>query len=148
VADDTFRQMLRGVRSSEKDSFIAALESMEAVIEEWAAKYEEDMIRALSPNGRPFGMEKKSQQELLEEYKQMRGNPEAWRQFFRDRLAVALSSVDASNLEEAQAKHIADIVARWVIRYSADMEELLRRQEGGGNDQAAQQGGEVTTGAF
>ena len=129
AVDEPTRQLLNRTSSADKDSFVGVLEELEGIIVDWSKKYVDDMVNALSKGGRPFGMEKKSRKEMLQDYMHLHGNVDAWRAFIRDRLVQALSDVDQSNLEDAQARHLANVVFLWVLQYGSDMGKLLARQQ-------------------
>lgn len=116
---------------ADRDSFVALLEEMEQELLDWATQYEDTMVEALSPGGRPFGMVRKPMDELLEDYKAIRGNPAAWSRFIDERLVAALQEAGDAPLDEVKRRHLYDIVVRWVVQYSVMMERELRRRDAG-----------------
>lgn len=115
-----------------QQTFISHAEEIVDDVAQWGIDRVNLIVEALAPDGRPFGMERRSQREELEEYMQLyRGNPEAWLGKVEDMVTrITTILTDAGVQQDDIAKvHPYSIAQAWALHYSARMEKLLRKSE-------------------
>lgn len=113
-------------------SYIDELEEVEVVVSDWAVNIVNLAITALSPNGRPYGHVEQSDQEMLNEYFGLRGDPEAWAKYLGDLILQSNQRLQDAGLnpEQIKACHVEDTVQKFALQYSYDMEQLLEKENG------------------
>lgn len=111
----------------------STIEDWEEVIEtvaNWGVEAIQDVVKALSPNGRPFMFEEQTEEEQLREYFSIQGNPEAWSIWIGDHAGEIISKLQESGLSPDQiaSVHPVDIATKYAIQYSAEMEDILMKR--------------------
>lgn len=111
----------------------SAVEDWEEVVEvvaNWGVESILATVKALSPDGRGFGQELATEEEQLREYFGLQGNPEAWAIWIGDKAGELISKLQESGLNPDQiaSVHPVDIVTKYAIKYSADMEDILMKR--------------------
>lgn len=113
-----------------KQTFVDITEEMINSLAEDIDIYIDSVIEALMPDGRPFGMEKKTTAEELEDYMKLRGNASAWWEWMATRYDYLKSKMAEVIPEDQQALlHPWDIVYRHAMNFSSKMEKEYRRQQ-------------------
>ena len=110
-------------------SFIEDFEEVIEVAAQWGAKYVDEIVHILSPDGRALGMEKLSEKEAVARYmRELRGNPEAWANWIREKVSLIKGELTKAGLSEELilSVHPYDVAERFAIVYSARMENLVR----------------------
>jgi hypothetical protein len=89
------------------------------------------VLDAIAPDGRPFGMRKKSEREQLKEYMEegLHDNPEAALNWMRTRAAEMQKRMEGLPPDIVQSVHVYDIVQRYAMVYSSKMEALLLEEK-------------------
>ena len=107
-------------------SFIDLLEEVVEEASDWATEQVQVIVDLLAPDGRPFGMEEKSDEEQLAEYQQLRGQPEAWAQWIQERVDVVVGDLATSGVDPEKIAGIKPyaVVEAYALKYSARMEKL------------------------
>ncbi len=114
------------------NSFIADAEEIVDEVAEWGAEYVDRVVEALSPDGRPFGMEKRNDEELIKDYvTNLRGNPDAWANRIRTMVAKGQQRLQQAGLTQDQIAgvHLYDVVERLNIEYSVQMERKIQQKQ-------------------
>ena len=109
-------------------SYIDELEEVVDIVATWAYEVVEEVITAISPDGKPFGMKPKTQEEKIEEYLVLRGNPEKWGQWITSNADFITKKLRESGVAEDKvlSVHPYDLAIRLAVKYSADMEPLVQ----------------------
>ena len=96
-----------------------------------AAKIVERAMDAFAPDGRPFGMEERTDDERLDNYLQqgLHDNPDAALNWIRTHVAEVQQRLQGMPEDVIASIHPFDLVQRAAIVYSANMEELLRKRQ-------------------
>ena len=113
-------------------SFVSDAEQVADDIAEWVAEIVDDIVKHLSPDGRPFGEAKKTKAMQLEEYLELRGDPAKWLIFLDTHAQRIIERVSAEGVspEIVASLHPYDIAVSYAINYSAEMEQEYRRRGG------------------
>lgn len=114
------------------DTFIDSAEHIVDEVAEWGIEFVEKVVDSLAPDGRAYGMEKRSQKELVREYNEsLRGNPDAWRQWIEERATRIVTLLQEQQVpeEEIVSVHPYSIAEKYAVAYSAQMERRLRKEE-------------------
>lgn len=97
----------------------------------------DDILETIAPDGRPYGMTKLTERERLRQYvENLKGNPQAWRQWMGDRvleIQQALADLPPEKIAMVAPWNIAQQMA---LAYSAGMERALRKEEERINDES------------
>lgn len=119
-------------------SFISHAEEIIDDVAHWGVEYINGVVDALSPDGRPFGMEKRTQRDQLRDYMQLRGNHAAWGQWIEERAQRIRTLLQEARIdeEEINSVHPYSIVEAFAIQYSDRMERLLSREEARAREEA------------
>lgn len=85
------------------------------------------VVNILSPDGRGFLQESKSDQELMEEYLQVRGSPDAWLEWINQSESMIVQQLLDKGVpaDEVQAANPRDIANAFAIQWSVKSEELI-----------------------
>lgn len=114
----------------DKKTFVDVTEEMLEVLAEDVDMYIDSVIEALMPDGRPFGMEKKSPAEELSDYMELRGNAMAWWEWMATRYDYIKTKMNEMLPPDKQAlMHPWDIVFRYAMNFSAKMEKEYQKQQ-------------------
>jgi len=110
-------------------SYITDMEEVIDEVADWAVSLIQETISALMPDGKPFLMELKTEDDQIEEYMALRGNPEAWTKFIAENTSAIILELQDSGLDAdlINTVHPADIAQKFAISWSADMEKVLER---------------------
>lgn len=114
---------------SEKHSFAEITDQMIRELSNDVELYIETVISALMPDGRPLGMEERTQDEELLFYLGLRGDASKWWNWIAERVEhfIALAS-ERLPPDKVEKLHPWDIVFRFALNYSAKMEQRLRQK--------------------
>lgn len=107
-------------------------EEVKDIVSDWAVDIIQEVVRALIPDGRPFGFEEQDMEEQLNEYIMFRGNEDAWIGFIQDKsMLIQQKLTDAGVSPDLIASvHPFDIAAKYAVSYSAYMETELSKRSG------------------
>lgn len=100
-------------------------------VAKWAAEYVTGVVTALAPDGRAFGQVKLNEDEEMQLYvRNLRGNPDAWRDWIDERVQKVKEMLQTSGLspEDTAKAHPYDIVQAFALNYSKRMERLLNEE--------------------
>ena len=113
-------------------SFVSDAEQVADEIADWVSAVVDDIVQYLSPGGRPFGEQKLTPAMELEQYLEMRGDPDAWVQFIdmHAQHIIQRISGEGVNPEIVVSLHPYDIAVNYAINYSAKMEAMYRKKGG------------------
>ena len=113
-------------------SYIDELEEIEEVVAKWAVDTINMAVATISPNGRPFGYVEQTDEEQLDEYFALRGDPEAWAKYIGDLILQSNQKLADAGLspEQIKAVHVEDTVQKATAMYSYNMEQLLEKNRG------------------
>lgn len=107
-------------------SIIASLEDEQMIAVSQLRKIRDDILNAIAPDGRPYGMTKLSKRERLRQYTEnLRGNPDAWRQWMSDRVFEIHQALAAFPPEKIALVAPWNIAQQMALSYSASMEREL-----------------------
>lgn len=109
-----------------------AIDEMERIADEvagWGIEYVNRIVASLSPDGRPFGMEVSSEREQLRVYVQLKGNPQAWMNWIRQKTQFIQNALAGLPEDKILSVHPGDIALRFAYIYSSRMEQLLKEEE-------------------
>lgn len=97
---------------------------------EWGANYVKNMIDLLAPDGRPFGAEKKSEDELLDEYRTIRNDVEAWKMWIANKATIITNMLSGSGVSPEYLTIInpTKIATQFALDYSIKMESKLKER--------------------
>jgi|CXWK01.1.fsa_nt_gi hypothetical protein len=112
-------------------SFVQNVEEAIEELSDWVVQTVNDIINEIMPDGRPFFQEPKTKLEQLEEYMQIRGNPEAWTKWMAEQTGVIIMELQDSAVSPdlILSVHPVDIAQKTAITWSAEMEEELLKEE-------------------
>ena len=110
-------------------TYVDDLEKVVEEVSDWALEQVDLVLDALSPDGRPFGMEELSMEQQAADYMNIVGQPEAWAQWITDKAQVIITrlegvAVDPLDIQTIQPFKIATMMA---MDYSARMEAYLAK---------------------
>lgn len=110
-------------------SYIADLEQVYKEVAKWCEDAIREIIHVLAPDGRPFGMAAKSEEEQLMEYLSIRGNSEKWLQWIVSNADFITQKLREGGVAEDKilSVHPYDLAVRLAYSWSAEMEEKLGR---------------------
>ena len=115
-----------------RTSFIADQEEIVDEVAKWGVAYVNQVVDAISPDGRPFGMEPKTEeQQLLDYINNYRGNPDAW----ANRIRTTATQIQQMLLQKGvtpdkiPSVHPFDIAEDMAMDYSIRMENLLAKTQ-------------------
>lgn len=108
-------------------SFIDQIESVVDDVSDWAVETVDRITKALSPDGRPFDEVKKTKAQLMAEYMELRGNPEAWVQWIDSKVVEIMTYLTGEGIDQEYMAgvHPYSIAISYAIDYSARMERML-----------------------
>lgn len=111
---------------------IKDLEDIVEAVSDWAVTTVQEVTRALSPDGRPFGYVEMTEEEQLNEYFQFKGNPEAWATRIGEIAGDITKKLTEAQVspDEIMSVHPMDIAQKYLISYSCDMEAILEKNSG------------------
>lgn len=111
---------------------IKDLEEAVDVVSDWAVKVILEVTNVLSPDGRPFGYVEQSDEEQLNDYFLLKGNPEAWATKIGEIAGDISKKLSDSQVPEDDilSIHPIDIAQKWAISYSVEMESKLEKNSG------------------
>ena len=111
-------------------TFMDELESVVDEVSSWAVSEIEQIIKALAPDGRPFGTQLKSEAEMLEEYRLIRNDPMAWEAWIGDKAIEIANTMAMSGVtpETIEAVNPVNVASTYLLNYSAKMEAILEKK--------------------
>jgi hypothetical protein len=111
-------------------SFVSGIENIVDVVADWAVDAIEQVVNILAPDGRPFGYEPVDEEDQIENYLQLKGNPQAWTAFINERATKISQDLQTNGLQEDDilSVHPFDIAARYAMNYAAAMEAKLGKK--------------------
>lgn len=111
-------------------SFVTETEEVIEELAEWGFQAVLDIVKELMPDGKPFFMEPKTEEENLEEYFVVRSNSEAWAKWMAEQTAAIILELQDSGVDPDMilSVHPADIAQKMALAWSAEMEELLTKE--------------------
>lgn len=111
-------------------SYVTNLEQVVADVSDWATQLIEDVIAQLSPDGVPFAMDERPEQEQVAEYLSIVGDPAAWADWINERAELIISKLEAISIlpEDIATIKPFEIAGAMAMEYSARMEKLLNHQ--------------------
>lgn len=111
-------------------TFIDELESVVDEVSSWAVSEMEQLLKTLAPDGRPFGTQLKSEEEMLAEYRLMRNDPMAWEAWIGNKAIEIANSLaqSRSTPETIEAVNPVNVASTFALNYSAKMEALLEKK--------------------
>lgn len=111
-------------------SFVTDMDEIVDSVSDWASELVDDIVMALSPDGKPFQERKMSKQEQVAEYLQIRGDPAQWQLWIDARAQAIVNHFMAEGLDPStlESIHPYDIAISYAIDYSAKMENMLLRE--------------------
>lgn len=111
---------------------IKDLEEIVDVVADWAVETVLEVTRALSPDGRPFGYVAQTDEEQLNDYFLLKGNPEAWATRIGEIAGDITKKLTDAQIspDEIMSVHPMDIAQKYLISYSCEMEAKLEKNSG------------------
>lgn len=108
-------------------TYIDQLERIVDIVSDWAVQTVIDVTQSISPDGRGLFMVPQSDEEMLQDYLVLRGQPMAWGTYIMDAAQSIEQKLLDSGLpqDEIANVHPFDIAQKYAIMYSAEMEEKL-----------------------
>ncbi len=112
---------------SPKGSFIDMVEEISDEVSNWGVEYIQTVVKALAPNGRPFGMEELTDEEQVGQYLELRGSEQAWSQWINERALNIVERLTFAGVSDEQIFTVKpyDIAEQMALAYSARMERTL-----------------------
>jgi len=108
------------------------IENWQALVDELVpelADLVELIAEAISPNGERWGMEKKTEHEMMMDYMEnLRGNQDAWLNWIRQRVQGIQESLTGIDQKLALSVHPYNIAEAHAFAYSAKMERLWKKE--------------------
>ena len=106
------------------------IDEMEEIVTEVANRAAEEIqavIDTLAPDGRPFGQEKKSIEQQLDEYRTIRNDVEAWKVWISNKALEITNPLMMGGVEQEKidAVNPLAIAIAYMNDYSVRMEKLL-----------------------
>ncbi len=113
-------------------NYIDQLERLVDVVSDWAVQTVLECVQAISPTGRGLFQAVQSDEEMLEDYMQLKGNPIAWGTYIMDAAQAIEQKLVDSGLQpdDITSVHPFDIAQKYAIVYSSDMEAKLAKLHG------------------
>lgn len=110
-------------------TFIDGMETIAEEVSAWGTEYVNRIVDSLSPDGRPFGMERSSERDQLRLYvSQLRGNRDAWLNWVRSKTQFIQTVLLGLPEDKILSVHPGDIALRFAYVYSYRMEQLLAEE--------------------
>lgn len=109
------------------DTFVSELEEIVDEVAVWGRDYITAIVDKLAPDGRPFGTEKMSLDEQLEEYRKIRNDVEAWKLWIQEKTDIIMNMLTGSGVSPEQMALInpLQIASAFALDYSIRMESHL-----------------------
>ena len=109
------------------------VDEAEAIVEEVAtqlAKEIEAVVDALAPDGRAYGMEKKSVDEQLDDYRKIRNDVGSWQVWISNKTMEISQQLQQGGVvqDKIEAINPLKIAIAYANDYSARMEKLLQER--------------------
>jgi hypothetical protein len=110
-------------------SFTQTSEESIEVISDWAVETITEIADALIENGRPFDTVELSPEEQMEEYLEIRGNPNEWIKYINNMVEQILNRLQEGGVspDKIASVHPLMIALSFAVQYSTDMEARLAR---------------------
>ena len=111
-------------------SFIDELESISADVSDWGVEYINVVVKALSPDGRPFGMDELTEEEQVSDYLEIRGNVDTWTQWITDRALNIVQRLTVAGISDEKIFTVKpyDIAEQMALAYSVRMEKVMTNE--------------------
>ncbi len=108
-------------------TFIDMIEDISREVSDWGVEYIQTVVKALSPDGRPFGMEELDEEEQVGQYLELRGSTEAWTTWINDRSLNIVERLTFAGVSDEQIFTVKpfDIAEQMALAYSVRMEKIL-----------------------
>lgn len=115
-------------------SFVDTLENK--VIQEvadWCMSTIEEVTKVLAPDGRPFGMLPRDDEQKLQEYFQVRGQAIKWQQWITGNADFITQKLRENGVAEDKiiAVHPFDLAINLALHWSSEMETMIKEQADG-----------------
>lgn len=110
-------------------TYIDQLEKIIEVVSDWAVETVIQVTDVIAPDGRGLFKEPQTDEEMIADYLQLRGDSLAWGTYIMDAAQAIEQKLLESGLppDEVVAVHPFDIAQKYALMYSADMEERLSK---------------------
>ena len=111
-------------------SFVDRMEELVDIIADWGVQVILESIQDLTTDGRPFGMPKKTPQEQINTYMQVRDDPQKCFNYIDGKARELINQLINSGVPETDiaAIHPYDIVISYALTWSAEMEALIAKE--------------------
>lgn len=111
-------------------TFVTETEEVIKEVAEWGTQKVQEIVEALAPDGRPFGAEKKSTEEQLDEYRAMRNDVNQWMAWISQKSQQVSNRLMAAGLGPDQMAVVnpTRIASQFAIAYSIKMEKMLEER--------------------
>lgn len=117
---------------SYSQTFISHAEEIVDDVAQWGVDYVNRVIEVLAPDGRPFGMERRSRRDQVRDYVQnVRGKEDVWRLRVEDtanRIVTLLKEAGVKD-DDIASVHPYSIALKLQFQYSSTMERYLAKEE-------------------
>lgn len=112
------------------ETFIDELEAVVEEVAERAAREIQEIVDTLAPDGRPFGQDRKSLEEQLIEYRNIRNDTAAWKLWISNKALEITGKlqVDGIDQEKINALNPLRIAIAFMVDYSTRMEKELQER--------------------
>lgn len=114
-------------------TYIDWLEELIEIVSDNAVATITDVLAVVAPDGRGLFMDAQTDEDQLEVYMGLRGDPLAWGQYIMDGAMEMEQKLLEAGVppDEISAVHPFDVVQKFAIQYSAEMEGKLAKSEVG-----------------
>lgn len=111
-------------------TYIDQLEKVAEEVSDWAVGVIERVYETLAPDSRGWEETLQSEEEQINDYIMLRGNPEAWGQYLFSLVQDIQQKLYDAGLkpDDIVSVHPWDIAQKFALDYSARMEDLLARR--------------------
>lgn len=111
-------------------TFIDTLEEVTEEVAQWASQTINQVTEIISPDGRPYMSRLLSEEEQVEQYLNLRGDPQAWSQWLGERELEIIQELLQGGMNEAEISLVSpqQLAASIALQYSASMEKLINRR--------------------
>lgn len=111
-------------------TFVDELESIVNEVSTWMAEQVDRVISTLSPDGRPFGMDKLTVDEQLDEYRKIRNSPEAWAMWINNKTTEIQNELTQQgvSIEAIGVINPQQLAISYATVYSQQMEKELAKR--------------------
>jgi len=111
-------------------TYMETLEDVAQEVSTWAVDIIKHVVEAVSPEGRPFDTELMSTEDQLNEYLNIRGNPDAWLQWISIQELNITEQLFAAQVPEGEIAlaNPHKLAFAYALKYSSKMEKLLQRR--------------------